>query len=61
VTAEVVNGLNLGNGEVNQIVALTRKTAVDQAYMPLFQLRVGELNGGGFQTGPIKIYVRFQN
>ncbi len=35
---------------------LTRKTAVDQAYMPLFQLRVGELKGGAFHTGSIFHY-----
>lgn len=34
-------------------MTLTRKTAVDQAYMPLFQFCLGELYTGAFQTGTI--------
>ena len=32
-------------------LTLTRNTAVDIAYIPLYQLRYGELYVGGFQIG----------
>jgi len=34
-------------------VSLTKRTAVDQAYTPLFKLRIGVLKGGVFHTAPI--------
>jgi len=53
MTAEVIQGLHLLRIKEKLI---TRKTAVDQAYMPLFQFYTGVLKGGAFHGGSIFLF-----
>lgn len=53
MAAKVIQGLHLLRIKEKLI---TRKTAVDQAYMPLFQFYTGVLKGGAFHGGSIFLF-----